>query len=145
MSEHPQTMSRFAQMALLLALVSILLAVAAIVTCASWLRAPYVLVALLVVLCATAGWRQARFRSQLAAGGAMLLLIVGFAGAMLFTGIRHAEAMGQQAPAADVLQRLSRGMHDYYALHGRFPPAALPDRSGKPLLSWARCATAVHW
>lgn len=34
------------------------------------------------------------------------------------------------------LERLVRAMHRYHDDHGRFPPPALTDRSGKPLLSW---------
>jgi uncharacterized protein (TIGR03067 family) len=34
------------------------------------------------------------------------------------------------------LERLVRAMHSYHDTHGHFPPPAMTDRSGKPLLSW---------
>jgi RNA polymerase sigma factor (sigma-70 family) len=36
---------------------------------------------------------------------------------------------------ADLMQ-LARAMHAYVDVHGRFPPAAVTDKDGKPLLSW---------
>src|SRR5262249_29134097 len=34
------------------------------------------------------------------------------------------------------LMQLARAMHAYVDVHGRFPPAAVTDKDGKPLLSW---------
>jgi hypothetical protein len=34
------------------------------------------------------------------------------------------------------LTKLGTAMHEYHAVHDRFPPPALSDKDGKPLLSW---------
>ena len=34
------------------------------------------------------------------------------------------------------LKQVGRGMHVYHSLNGRFPPAAIIDKNGRPLLSW---------
>lgn len=34
------------------------------------------------------------------------------------------------------LKALALAMHNYHAAKGQFPPAAVTDRAGKPLLSW---------
>jgi RNA polymerase sigma factor (sigma-70 family) len=41
-----------------------------------------------------------------------------------------------RARSAANLQKLALAMHAYVEVHGRFPPAALTARDGKPLLSW---------
>jgi RNA polymerase sigma factor (sigma-70 family) len=38
--------------------------------------------------------------------------------------------------SADNLRQLMRGMHKYHEVNGHFPPAAIYDKNGKPLLSW---------
>jgi RNA polymerase sigma factor (sigma-70 family) len=41
-----------------------------------------------------------------------------------------------ERPDAENLKRLVRAMHAYAKDHKRFPPAAVYDKTGKPLLSW---------
>jgi hypothetical protein len=41
------------------------------------------------------------------------------------------------------LKQIGSAMHNYYGAHGHFPPAALTDSDGEPLLSW-RVAILPH-
>jgi hypothetical protein len=36
----------------------------------------------------------------------------------------------------EYLDRIGRAFHEYHRVQGHFPAPALPDRDGKPLLSW---------
>ncbi len=134
MSEQSATQSRSTLAAMVFALLSSTCAVAAIQTCWAWLLVPYGACAVAaVVLCAIGGWRLAR----IPAAGAIILLVVGtFVGAWLFTGACCVREAAQCADADDNLCGISAVMHTYYQIHGRFPPVAVSDVNGKPLLSW---------
>jgi RNA polymerase sigma factor (sigma-70 family) len=87
--------------------------------------------------------------------GVALAVFLAAVGAVL--GVRHtgseqrpaaarpkpAEAKAEPGPkaptrrqSADNLKKLASAMHAYHDVHGHFPPPALLDRQGKPLLSW---------
>jgi hypothetical protein len=98
----------------------------------TWLLIPYGALVAAAVTCAVLGCKQ----GPAAAVATIFLTVVFFLGAMLFCRAFAVWGTVQQMDANEQLGELSRGMLAYYRKHERFPPAAICDPSGKPLLSW---------
>jgi hypothetical protein len=49
---------------------------------------------------------------------------------------KRAESIGAVTMSANNLKQIGLAMHNYYSAEGQFPPAAVCDKTGKPLLSW---------
>ena len=62
------------------------------------------------------------------------LAIVG-AGLML-PAVQKAKAAAARMSSMNNLKQIAIAMHSYEATNGHFPPAAICDKNGKPLLSW---------
>jgi hypothetical protein len=64
--------------------------------------------------------------------------VVIFAIAFLAGRILHRQQIGSRGPSPTHVQlkQLGLAMNHYENVHGRFPPAALYGKDGKPLLSW---------
>jgi hypothetical protein len=124
--------------AFVFALLSVFCGVIAMAGCMAWLLVPYMLCAVLTLGCAMAAWgsRRAGWRNRLWAGAGVALVFVFFAVALYATAILHTRERNLRAASAAQLQASGKAMQAYYRHHGRFPPAALRDNDGKPLLSW---------
>ena len=42
----------------------------------------------------------------------------------------------RRAQCVNNLKQIGLAMHNYHSIYGQFPPAAITDKNGKPLLSW---------
>jgi hypothetical protein len=56
--------------------------------------------------------------------------------ALLLPAVQSAREAARQAQATNQLRQIGLAMHNYAAEHGGFPPAAIVDEDGNPLLSW---------
>jgi Protein of unknown function (DUF1559) len=131
-SEQPRARSRVALTAFAFAVLSIGVAITAMATCWVWLLLPYGVCAAAGLVCGVYGFRKA----PPLALGAIALLVGGFVGAMLVSGVARTREAANRMVSSDHLRGLALGMHAYYEKFGRFPPLAITDAAGKPLLSW---------
>jgi hypothetical protein len=111
-------------------------AVLAVETCWTWLLVPHFLLVGLTAVCLIATWRGATTRARAGAVVAVLLLGCAYTRNWLAIESRAAEESDHRDQARHQLRELGLLMSVYYDKHGQFPPAALRDATGRPLLSW---------
>lgn len=56
--------------------------------------------------------------------------------ALTVTVFQAAREVLRRAECGNNLKQIAQAMHKFHAAHGVFPPAAITDRQGQPLLSW---------
>ena len=61
---------------------------------------------------------------------------VGIAVGLLLPAVQSAREAGRKAVSMNNLKQIMLTMHNYAASYGSFPPRAIFDKQGKPLLSW---------
>jgi hypothetical protein len=66
--------------------------------------------------------------------GALGSTVITFA--LLVPAYQAVREVRRRGECADNLKQIARAMHDFHAVHDAFPPAAITDRQGQPLLSW---------
>jgi hypothetical protein len=81
-----------------------------------------------------AGLRAGRAEQRGSLG--RLTLSMGWEPGWPATAARAVKEEGERRLSLINLQRLAIGMHNYHDARGCFPPAAITDKAGKPLLSW---------
>src|SRR5262245_39481877 len=66
------------------------------------------------------------------------LFAVLFAGAAVTAGAADPPEAGvlQRPRSSNNLKEIGLALHNYHAAHNHFPPAAICDKDGQPLLSW---------
>ncbi len=69
-------------------------------------------------------------------GSSTQLATVGVLVALLLPAVQAARTAARRASSMNNLKQLALAMHNYHAVHGRFPARAVFDDDGKPLLSW---------
>lgn len=141
MPQRPRITSRIAFAALLFALWSIACAVPAIAMCWTWLLVPYAVFTVATLGCGIAGWTQVarrpdHFRGRPWAGLAIGAVFAFYAVATYLTIYRHTQERALRKVSADFLTAIDGSMRRFYTKHERFPPAAICDSDGRPLLSW---------
>jgi prepilin-type processing-associated H-X9-DG protein len=82
--------------------------------------------------------RGGRLRGRAAANVGIGLGVVGclFTVALLLPATRSAREAARRAQCVNNLKQIGLGLHNYEAVYGCLPPAAICDRDGRPLLSW---------
>jgi prepilin-type processing-associated H-X9-DG protein len=50
--------------------------------------------------------------------------------------VRSAYELSSQRQCTDNLKQIALAMHNFHDVYGMFPPAAITDKQGRPLLSW---------
>jgi Protein of unknown function (DUF1559) len=133
--------SRVAVAALLFALWSIACAVPAIAMCWTWLLVPYLVFTAATLGCGIAGWtrvarRPERLRGRAWAGIAMGAVFAFYGVATYMTVYLRTQERAQRNASAEFLTAIDAGMRHFYMKHEHFPPAAIRDPAGRPLLSW---------
>jgi hypothetical protein len=122
---------------LLSALLSIGCGVAAFLTSWPWLLLPHFIFAILAALFAIAALGRAdAWRGRVWAVGGVLLLSAAYLAIWQVNKAGYAAEGDARQAARRQLQELAHGMSGYYGAHQRFPPPAICDPTGKPLLSW---------
>jgi hypothetical protein len=66
----------------------------------------------------------------------ILVDTIGIGLAMLLPAIQAAREAAQRIQCSENLKRIGAAMQAYQQKHGRFPPAFVPDKNGKPMHSW---------
>jgi hypothetical protein len=86
-----------------------------------------------------ADWQIDRSSGGLRGGGLAKVGICLALGGFLVTFVTASESLRWAAvrvSATNNLQQIGKALHAYHDKHGHFPPAALRDKEGRPLLSW---------
>jgi prepilin-type processing-associated H-X9-DG protein len=88
------------------------------------------------------GWMTGR---SLALAGIALGAFGSTAGTfvMIVPVYRSVREVQRRAVCSEKLQQVAQAMHKFHDANGTFPPAAITDKTGKPLLSW-RVAILPH-
>jgi prepilin-type processing-associated H-X9-DG protein len=68
--------------------------------------------------------------------GSLGCLMVFVSIALLLPAVQAAREAARRAQCVNNLKQIGLAMHNYASTHGSFPPAAITDKDGKPLLSW---------
>ncbi|OWK34457.1 hypothetical protein FRUB_10428 [Fimbriiglobus ruber] len=55
---------------------------------------------------------------------------------LLLPAIQKVRGSAAQAQSTNNMKQIALAMHNYHDTYGGFPAAAIPDKNGKPLLSW---------
>jgi prepilin-type processing-associated H-X9-DG protein len=55
---------------------------------------------------------------------------------LLLPAVQAAREAARRTQAANHLKQIGLALHNYHAVHGHFPPPAITDENGRPLLSW---------
>ncbi len=55
---------------------------------------------------------------------------------LLLPAVQASREAARRMSAGNNLKQIMLAMHNYHAAYNHFPPAAITDKDGKPLLSW---------
>jgi prepilin-type processing-associated H-X9-DG protein len=69
-------------------------------------------------------------------GSLLGLCIIPVLLALLLPAVQAAREAARRAQCVNNEKQMALGLHNYSAVNGHFPPAAIRDQNGKPLLSW---------
>jgi len=61
---------------------------------------------------------------------------IGILVALLLPAVQAAREAARRAQASNDLKQIALALHNYHAAQNAFPPPAITDKDGKPLLSW---------
>jgi prepilin-type processing-associated H-X9-DG protein len=64
------------------------------------------------------------------------LSIIAILFALLLPAVQAAREAARRAQCIDNLKQMGLAFHNFHSANGHFPPAAITDANGKPLLSW---------
>jgi prepilin-type processing-associated H-X9-DG protein len=56
--------------------------------------------------------------------------------ALLLPAVQSARSAARRAQSVNNLKQIGLALHNYHSANDRFPPQAITDKGGKPLLSW---------
>lgn len=65
-----------------------------------------------------------------------MLLVVLILPALLLPAVQAAREAARRAQCTNNLKQIGLALHNYHSANNTFPPAAITDKDGKPLLSW---------
>jgi hypothetical protein len=134
LAEQPQTAGQIVFSPILFALLSMGCAVAAILMSWPWLLIPHFFFTFLTVLFTVAAINLRNGR--LWAAGAVMLLVTYVVIWQTDKAAYEGESGHRHSARYQLKELAILGMSGYYGKHKRFPPAAVCDKGGKPLLSW---------
>jgi len=64
------------------------------------------------------------------------LALAGTMVGLLLPAVQSAREAARRTQSMNNLKQLALALHNYHDVHGHFPPQAITDKNGKPLLSW---------
>jgi len=77
-----------------------------------------------------------RLSFKLPAGGAPAVSVLALSSALLVPAVQKVREAAARTQSANNLKQMALAMHSYHDTYRMFPPAAICDANGKPLLSW---------